>query len=120
VFTTTYSAAYKLYEKVLVQVGGGVVPVAITYTKDKDGNYVLEEYRPARDGSEFVPSIREFCTMPVSGQVIPGLAERILDHYGNYEVLRARHRENLIEHLRAHRQTGVELQTHSGEMIPLT
>lgn len=76
VFVTTYGATYRLYGNVLDIESGGVIPVAITYRKDSNGNYRLEKYEQAGDGADFVPSIREFCTMPVSGKKIRGLAEK--------------------------------------------
>lgn len=102
VFVTTFGATYQLFGNTAVPDSTGVVPAAITYTRDASGNWVLEDYRQARDGSEFGPSIREFCTMPVSGKEIPGLAGRILKHYGNYEDIRELLRTNLYQHLSAH------------------
>ena len=51
-----------------------VVPAAITYVKNADGTYTLSDYKQAKDGSYFAPSIEDFCTMPVSGNTIVGLA----------------------------------------------
>lgn len=101
VFVTTFSATYKLYDNVLNEVGGSVIPSAITYKKDENGNYILKEYEQAQDGTYFVPSIREFCTMPVSGKEISGLADQILHHYGNRDDIRNLQWENLYKHLKA-------------------
>lgn len=101
VFVTTYSAAYKLYGNVLNMESGSVVPAAITYRKDNNGSYVLEEYEQAMDGAEWLPSIKKFCTMPVSGKEIPGLANKIIKHYGNYDDIYNLHLENLFRHLKA-------------------
>lgn len=120
IFVTTYSSTYRLYGQILSQDGAGVVPAALTYVKNKDDNYVLEEYKQARDGSEFAKSIKEYCTMPVSGKNIAGLAAKILDHYGDYKDLNLLQRENLIKHLKANNQKGIALHTISGEIIPLT
>ncbi|WP_353096698.1 hypothetical protein [Tissierella praeacuta] len=38
----------------------------------------MEKYEQAKDGAYFHTSIKEFCTMPVSGRKIKGLAYRIL------------------------------------------
>ncbi len=113
VFVTTYSATYKLQDHVLSQQGGSVVPAAITYIKGNDGRYILKDYEQARDGADFAESIRKFCTMPVSGSEIAGLADQILDHYGDYEDIRTLHRENLIQHLKAHQQNNVTLYSPS-------
>jgi len=101
VFVTTYSATYKLYGNELEQVGGSIVPSAITYKKDSNGNYLLEKYEQAKDGAYWLPSIKEFCTMPVSGKKIPGLADRIIDHYGKRDDIHTLHYDNLFKHLKA-------------------
>jgi len=116
VFVTTYSSTYKLYGNVLDMVGGSVVPSAITYRKDESGNYVLEKYEQAKDGTYFVPSIREFCTMPVSGKEIPGLADKIIRHYGNYDDIRTLQRENLFKHLKANGIKKAVLYNSRGEI----
>jgi hypothetical protein len=120
VFVTTYSVNYHLYDKVLSRDGGGIVPAAITYVKDNRGEYKLEEYKQTLDGAYFGQSIRDFCTMPVSGKRIEGLAELILIYYSDYDGIRDLHRENLIKHLKANNQTGVKLRMHSGSETPLT
>ncbi|HHY29063.1 MAG TPA: hypothetical protein GX523_20405, partial [Desulfitobacterium dehalogenans] len=43
-----------------------------------------------------------FCTLPVSGKKIAGLAEEILDHYSGYEDLLELQRKNVSKHLRKH------------------
>jgi len=116
VFVTTYSATYKLYGNVLDMVGGSVVPSAITYKKDNSGNYVLEKYEQSKDGADWKPSIKEFCTMPVSGKEIPGLAEKIVDHYGNYDDIRSLHWENLTRHLIENGIKEATLFNSSGEI----
>ncbi len=120
VFVTTYYSTYSLYDKVLSENGGGVVPAAITYVKNENGNYSLEEYEQAMDGSYFSKSIRDYSTMPVSGEKIEELADIILNHYGNYDDLFILHKENLIKHLKDNNQYGVNLKRFNGEIIPLT
>ncbi len=120
VFVTTYYGRYHLYGKALSQDGAGVVPAAITYVKDEKGDYILEEYKQAMDGAGFAESIEDFCTMPVSGERIEGLADLILTHYGNYDDIKELHRGNLIKHLKANNQMGVSLRMHSGSETPLT
>ncbi|NLX64816.1 MAG: hypothetical protein GX022_08610 [Clostridiaceae bacterium] len=116
VFVTTFSATYKLYGNVLEEVGGSVVPSAITYKKDNNGNYVLEKYEQAQDGAYWQPSIKKFCTMPVSGKKIPGLADRIIKHYSNYDDIRTLQRENLFKHLKANDIKSATLFNSSGEI----
>lgn len=100
VFVTTYSARYKLYGNTLSEEGGSIIPAAITYRKDGNGSYVLDKYEQAGDGSYFSSSIREYCTMPVSGNEIKGLADKILKHYGSYEDILSLMNDNLFKHLK--------------------
>ena len=116
VFVTTFSATYKLYGNVLDEVGGSVVPSAITYKKDNSGNYVLEKYEQAKDGADWQPSIKKFCTMPVSGKEIPGLADKIIDHYGNRDDIRTLRWENLFKHLKANGIKDATLFNSRGEI----
>lgn len=109
VFVTIYDSTYRLFGDSLKDVGGAVIPVAITYTKGKDGVYTLSEYLPSRDGSEWATSIKEYCTYPVSGKTIPGLAEQIISNYSNSDVLSELQTSNLIKHLNTHKQTGISL-----------
>jgi|LFRM01.1.fsa_nt_gb beta-lactamase regulating signal transducer with metallopeptidase domain len=116
VFVTTFSATYKLYGNVLDMVSGSVVPSAITYKKDNRGNYVLEKYEQAKDGADWQPSIRKFCTMPVSEKEIPGLADKIIDHYGNRDDIRTLQWENLFKHLKANGIKDATLFNSRGEV----
>lgn len=120
VFVTTYSTRYRLYDKILSNDGGSVVPAAIVYTKNADGSYTLDEYKQAMDGSMFAKSIKAYCTMPVSGKKIDGLADKILNHYGNYDDIRALERRNLIKHLIANYQKDVTLKGLNNKLVPLT
>lgn len=119
VFATIYNDIYKLYGKKVKSVAGNVVPVAITYTINDDGDYILEKYEQAMDGSKFMPSIKQFCTYPVSGKKIIGIADNIIKHYSNYEDLRELQTSNLIEHLNTHNQTGVSIVTDYDDSISL-
>ena len=120
VFVTTFSAIYQLYNKTLSEVGGSVIPAAITFTKDADGNYQLTSYQPASDGSEFAPSIKDFCRLPISGKKITGLAAKMLRHYGDYQDIIQLERLNLQQHLRANQQAGIMLSLPDGATVPLT
>ena len=116
VFVTTYSERYKLYGNTLSQEGGSVIPAAITYRRDDDGGYVLEKYEQARDGSEFEPSIREYCTMPVSREEIKGLADKIFKHYTDYDDIRTLMYDNLYKHLKKNGITDATLTNSRGEI----
>lgn len=114
VFTTTYSACYRLYGNVLVLECGSVVPAAISYKNDGAGSWVFARYEQAKDGSDFASSIREFCTMPASGSEIAGLADAIIRHYGDYSDIRALQQENLRRHLAANGVTDATLSGPDG------
>ena len=116
VFVTTYSARYKLFGSTLSKEGGSIIPAAITYRKDDTGRYILEKYEQARDGSEFGPSIREYCTMPVSGKEIKGLADEIFKHYTDYDDIRTLLYVNLYKHLKKNGITDATLSNSLGEV----
>ncbi len=116
VFATTFYARYLLFDNVLSMDSAGIIPVAITYQKDESGGYTLLTYEQARDGSEFASSIREYCTMPVSGKEIKGLADKIFTHYGDYEDIRILMRENLYKHLKENGITDATLTNSQGEV----
>ena len=124
VFITSYTDVFQLRDKSKVSkssgiiatpnkeiksVGGSIVPIAITYTKNENGVYSLEDYITAKDGELFYPSIEEYCTMPISGEKIVGLAEDILEKYGNHDNLNDIMIENLKQHLKVNGQKNVYL-----------
>ena len=120
IFATVFYSRYKLYNKTLTEVSGGVVPAAITYTKTSDGKYILTEYREAMDGSYFTNSIKKFCTMPESNTEIKGLYSKIIKDYGNNENRNNILLKNLKYHLNANRQYGITLKQTDGKLVPLT
>ncbi len=103
----------------MVTEGSGVIaPSAITYLKHSDGSYSLKKYEQAQDGAYFSTSIKQFCTMPVSGEKIKGLADSILQH--NYDDILKLNTENLKAHLVSKRQIGISQRTNSRSIVPLT
>ncbi|SCY94365.1 M56 family metallopeptidase [Alkaliphilus peptidifermentans] len=120
VFVTVYYNRYKLYGKTLYEMGGGIIPGAITYSKNIDGSYILDEYLEAMDGSYFGKSIKEYCVMPISNEEISGLSDKILDDYKNHAGRSELLIKNLIEHLRANNQKDIELKKKTGQVVPLT
>lgn len=116
VFVTTYSARYILYGNTLSQEGGSIVPAAITYRKDDNDGYILEKYEQARDGSEFGPSIRKYCTMPLSKKEIKGLTDKILKHYGDCEDILILMHDNLFKHLKKNGITDATLTNSQGKI----
>lgn len=120
IIATVYSSSYKLYGKTLSEVGGSVVPAAITYTKGDDGKYTLQEYKECMDGSEFGKSIEEFCTMPVSGKTIKGLYSKIMQDYGSNKIREELLMKNLKEHLENNNQSGIILKYKSFQKDPVT
>ena len=97
---------------------------AITYGNDENGAYVLEELKRALDGGLLVSSIREFCTMPVSGKEIEGLADKILDYNMDYSDIIQLEREKLIQYLKDNNLKGISLLERKDDepdkLIPLT
>jgi len=120
IIVTVYSSRFRLYEKTLSNVGGSVIPAAITYTKNADGSYTLDEYLEAKDGSYFGKSIKEFCVMPVSKKEITGLYDKILKDYASNKNRSELLMENLIEHLKANNQKGIVLKQIPDGLVPLT
>lgn len=116
VFATTFYARYMLFDNVLSMDSAGIVPVAIIYQKDESGDYTLLKYEQARDGSEFGPSIIAYCTMPISGKEIEGLADEIFKHYGDYEDIRILMHDNLFKHLKENGITDATLTNSQGEV----
>ena len=123
-FVTVYYQHYRLYGKTLESTGGGVIPGAIVFVKDEhtDG-WVFEEYLEVGsanlpDGAYFGDSIRKLCAMPVSGNEIKGLAEKMNADYAN-DARQDLIMQSLKEHLTAHGQTGIYLKKPDGKMIEL-
>ena len=54
--------------------------------------------------------------MPVSGEEIKGLADQILEHYGNYDDLIELQRGNLLDHLKKNGINDATLYNHKGEV----
>lgn len=120
IFVTTYACTYQLFDKAINEQSGGITPVAITYIKNADGSYKLDKYEEAQDGTAHAPSIKAFCTMPVSGKKIRGLSDKILD-YHDYEDIIKLQDDNLAKHLKANGQTGVSIRRKgSSKIIQLT
>jgi beta-lactamase regulating signal transducer with metallopeptidase domain len=117
VFATIYSARYKLFGNTLSEEGGSIIPVAMTYRKNDNDEYILEKYEQAQDGMEFGRSIREYSTLPVSGKEIIGLADKILKHYSNYDDLHTLLYSNLYHHLKKNGITDATLTNSYGEII---
>ncbi len=117
VIVTTYRATYKLYENSLYQESASLVPAALTFRMDAQGNYTLLETAYALDGADFASSIRDFCTMPVSAKEIPGLADTLLQQYGQNKEIGDLQLENLKKHLKANHLTNITYYSYNGEVI---
>lgn len=117
VFVTTFAIRYELYGDTLSEVGGSIIPAAITYQKDTNGSYVVKEYVQARDGSQFNPSIKDFCTMPKSKKNIKGLADQMIREYSNHEELHELLIDNLYKHLIKHGIKKATLTDYQGNVI---
>ncbi len=80
----------------------GIVPVAITYRRTGEDEWSLLDFTPAQDGARWAPSIRAYCTMPVSGKPIPGLVDKIIKSYSDRDDLQETLERNKREYCRAH------------------
>ncbi len=120
VFVTTFASTYQFYGKTLCDQCGSIVPTAITYVKNTDGSYKLDKYEQAQDGDECGPSIKKFCTMPVSGKKIKGLSDKILKYDSDNKDIIKLQRDNLIKHLKVNEQTGISLKEVTGKVVLLT
>ena len=124
VFVTVYYEYYRLYGSTLESTGGAVIPGAIIFRSgDYSSGWEFEEFLEVGsanlpDGAYWGDSIRKLCVMPVSGNEIKGLAEKMTSDYANdarQELLM----QSLKEHLTAHGQTGVSLKKPDDSMIEL-
>ena len=123
IFSTVYVTSYIMKDKILELNMGSNIPTAITYSKDENNNYILEEYIESREGSEFSSSIKEFCTMPISKEPINDLADEIINQYSDNEYFQTLERNNLIKYLEDNNIKGASLlEKYNGEekLIPLT
>lgn len=116
VFVTTFTVRYELYGDTLSEAGGSIIPAAITYQKDTDGNFVLKEYVQAGDGSQFSPSIKNFCSMPKSKKNIKGLADQMIREYSNHDELHELLIDNLYKHLKKHGIKKATLTDYQGNV----
>lgn len=114
IWATVYYHEYLLYEKKLVESSAGVVPAAIKFKKQEDGSYKLTEYIEAKDGSEFIPSIKKFCELK------KGVADKMINQYSNYNELSIIILNNLISYLKENHLIHIYLEDRDGEQIPLT
>ena len=123
-FVTVNYEYYRLYGNTLESTGGAVIPGAIIFRKDNSNDKweMLDFLEVASanlpDGAYFGDSIQKLCTMPVSGNEIKGLAEKMNSDYVNKargELLM----NSLTEHLTAHGKTGVSLKTSDGSIVNL-
>ncbi len=118
VFSFTFASANILLGNEVEHYSGSLRPTAITYKKTASGAYELEKYEPTMDGSLYGKSIKEFCTMPVSGKEIPGLADKLIKlHPDNVNSLML---ENMKTLLKENNLTGIKLRNSDGTLVPLT
>ncbi len=107
VFLTTAFSRYRIDNGAVIDQGGGLMPSAVSLIKDGDGSYRLSTEAFAGNGSDFIPSIRLFCTLPDSQTEIAGLADSILKEYANPDALLDTLRQNLTGHLKANGYDGL-------------
>ncbi len=120
VFVFVLSTKYSFIDKTLSEVSGSGIPAAITYSKNANGSYIVDEYQEVMDGSEYSKSIKDFCIMPVSKNEIKGLSDKILEDAGGSNNRSQLLRKNLIEYLKSNNQKDIVLKLITGELVPLT
>lgn len=98
-FARIADSEYSLSGNSLSLLSGCNMPVAVTFAKGADGVYQLEKFEVPQDGTFYAPSIRKFCTQPVSGEVIQGLAEKIIASDSCSEELTKLQYQHLANHL---------------------
>ncbi len=59
VYLQVYESSYYGYKGSLYQESGSNIPTALTFTVTETGEYVLEEYWIPRDGSYYVPDLKD-------------------------------------------------------------
>ena len=104
VIATVSEGRYHLYGERLKNQGESRVPMAFVYERQAEGtagpaSYRLVSCEKAGDGSYFLTSIQAFCTMPVSGEPIEGLADAIISMYGQDKKPDEMMREHVKQHL---------------------
>lgn len=109
VFTTVKIGNFSLSNNVVEEQSGAIFPIAITYVRNSVKSYSLEEYLEAMDGGQWEPSIKAFCTMPVSEKEIEGLANKILAYNMDYNDIIQLERERLIQYLKNNNLQGISL-----------
>lgn len=87
VFVDVHSAVFTLMGNELISGGRALGPKAITYRKVGRDQYALERIDEAQSGTLYESSIREYCKTPVSGKIIKGLAEQLMNNESDLQEL---------------------------------
>lgn len=117
VFVTADISTFEIYNKIVTNTSGSVIPMAITFQKTPSGSYRFVKLDQAMDGNYFAPSIKKFCTMPVSKKPIEGLANNIINQYGNDKDISNLLTVNLKKHLAKNNLTGITYYSVTSEKI---
>lgn len=92
IYATVLSNDYEFFGDTLYPVNERIIPAKIIYKKHGT-QYKLEKYIQAKDGSEFIPSIQEFC------EGNKQLAEDIISEYNNNNELSILIEKNIKEYI---------------------
>ena len=98
-FLPAVLSSLKYEEFVRVRLGFVKEQLIATPLNRGSGVYQLEKFEVPEDGSFYAPSIRKFCTQPVSGEVIQGLAEKVIASDSCSEELARLQDQHLANHL---------------------
>lgn len=98
-FARINDGEYSLSGSKLSFLSGSSIPAAVTFTKDANGIYKMDQYEIPQDGTLYAPSIHRFCTQPVTGEEIGGLADKIIGSDCYSQELTQLEYQHLANHL---------------------
>lgn len=112
IYTTVLSNDYEFFGDTLYPVNERIIPAKITYEKNGT-QYKLKEWIQAKDGSEFIPSIQEFC------EGNKQLADNIISEYNNHDELSALIEKNIKEYIIKNKIPANYYESGTGEKTEL-
>lgn len=98
-FARINDGEYSLSGSKLSFLSGSSIPTAVTFTKNANGAYEMEKYEIPQDGTLYAPSIHSFCTQPVTGEEIGGLANKLIGSDCYSQELTQLEYQHLANHL---------------------
>ena len=112
IYTTVLSNDYEFIEDTLYPVNERIVPAKIVYEKEGT-KYELKEWIQAKGGSEFIPSIQEFC------EDNKQLAQDMISEYNNHNQFSTLIKENIKEYITTNKIPAKYYENENGEKVEL-